>query len=114
MGRKTRNKRRNAAEKCAELFAAVRGGDVARVEKLLKSGADVNVVNEELETPLHLAAGGGHLGLVELLIKHGADVNAQDSEGRTPLCIATANNDDVVVELLLKHGATPCATKERR
>ncbi len=112
MGRKTR-KRRNAPEMCAELFAAVRGGDVELVEKLLKSGADVNVVNEELETPLHLAAGGGHLGLVELLIKHGADVNAQDSEGRTPLCIATANND-VVVELLLKHGATPCATKERR
>ena len=47
-------------------------------------GADVNVCDNDLQTPLHVAYIAGHTHIAEYLIQHGADVMAEDADGDTP------------------------------
>ena len=70
-------------------------------KKLLKMGADPNVVAEGKYTPLHYAALFGYIDYADLLIKYGADVNTLIT-GVPPLGYA----DDVdMVNFLLDKGA---------
>ena len=48
------------------------------------SDIDVNVTDNDLQTPLHLAYLTGHTQIAQYLIQHGADVYAVDSDGCTP------------------------------
>ncbi|XP_069129384.1 mitochondrial disaggregase-like [Argopecten irradians] len=57
---------------------AVRQGNVKEIERLLKSGIDVNKRHELGWTALHVAAINGNLRVVQLLLKAGADPSARD------------------------------------
>jgi ankyrin repeat protein len=67
-----------------DLFAAVKSGNVAEVEKLLKNGAGANAKDNDGATPLYAAAQEGHVKVAELLIKNGTDINAKANDGWTP------------------------------
>jgi hypothetical protein len=96
-----------------KLFEAAQRGDAAKVEELLKKGADVNARNWAGVTPLHIAAANGYLEVVKLLLEHGADANAREEDGLSPLHIAAANGYLEVVKLLLEHGADPAIRNNR-
>jgi len=85
---------------------AAEEGDLARVQRLIEHGADVNGKVLYGETALHRAAGKGHKDIVGLLIAKGGDVNAKMTElGGTPLHeVVDANHVDVA-ELLIAKGA---------
>jgi ankyrin len=92
-------------EETHPLFAAVFAGDAAKVQGLVRAGADVRATFEEYRdaTPLHFAAWNGHLEIAKILLASGADVNAQLSSGDhwTPLDKA---KPDAMKSLLVKHG----------
>jgi|GEM_PF-2312432 len=90
-----------------ELHIAAYEGDVERVKKLLKKGADPNARNVVSWTPLHVAASKNHIEITKLLLEHGADPNVQEEHGRTPLHVAASKNHVDVVKLLLERGADP-------
>jgi len=52
---------------------------------LVRYGADVNITDGHLRTPLHRAAQFGHVEAVRLLIRLGANPEAKDENGWTPL-----------------------------
>ncbi|MCX6774222.1 MAG: ankyrin repeat domain-containing protein, partial [Candidatus Micrarchaeota archaeon] len=56
-------------------------GNVKRVERLLKAGADVNTKYKKGWTALMYAAGNGHSETTKILIENGADVNAKKKDG---------------------------------
>ncbi|CAI5996577.1 unnamed protein product [Closterium sp. NIES-64] len=64
-------------------------GDTAKLQKLLRKGADVNARAREPvlvgRRPLHAAAAAGNEAMVEALLAAGADVDGKDDFGRTPL-----------------------------
>ena len=55
---------------------------------LVQSGADVNAVNRDKETALHVAANNGHVDVVKVLVQNGVDVNAVNKDKETPLYAA--------------------------
>ena len=60
--------------------------DLARVERALACGADVNAKNDHGGTPLHYAAyRNDNSAVIEALLEAGADVNAKNDDGNTPL-----------------------------
>lgn len=64
------------------LFMACQG-DVQGVEDLLKDGVDVNSIDLDGRTALHIAACEGHVDVVSLLLSWRANVNARDRWGST-------------------------------
>ena len=54
---------------------------------MIQNGADVNAVDEDKQTALHIAACKGHVDVAKVLIQNGADVNAviDEDEVRTLL-----------------------------
>lgn len=87
------------------IHAAAFGGHQADVERLLRTGTDVNLRDARERTPLHMAAKGGHRRIAALLLKQGADINAQDQDKSTPLQAAQAGGHSAMVEYLRNNGA---------
>jgi ankyrin repeat protein len=67
------------------LHQAAKKGNFNEVRRLIEDGANVNVKDENNDTPLYIAVGQGHKEIAELLISKGADVNVVRSLGYTPL-----------------------------
>jgi ankyrin repeat protein len=96
----------------AQLCAAAFVCDFLRVRDLLARGADPDVRDDDLRTPLHQAVLGGSVGLVGLLIEHGADVNAKDQHGFTPLHFAAQEHTPAIARILVGKGADVNASDE--
>ncbi|XP_048877896.1 ankyrin repeat and SOCS box protein 13-like isoform X2 [Brienomyrus brachyistius] len=81
-------------------------GHVPELQRLIRSGASVNMVAVDSITPLHEACIQGQAQCVRLLLDAGAQVDARNIDGSTPLCDACAAGSLECVKLLLEHGAT--------
>ncbi|KAI9872454.1 MAG: hypothetical protein M1830_001605, partial [Pleopsidium flavum] len=94
----------NAADgKSTPLHAASNVGS-EHVELLIKSGADVNVLDEKHCLPIHYAA-LGDLNAARGLITAGSRLDVCDQEGRTPLIIALESRSSGIVSALLEAGS---------
>ncbi len=92
---------------------ALRGGDLARLEDLLREHPELATERVDgMRTLLHVATDWpGHFpnaaSTVVMLIEYGADVNAQfgGNHRETPLHWAASSDDVEVLDTLLDHGA---------
>jgi len=87
------------------------------VKILLRYGADVNAVNKNGRTLLHLAVSYADLDLIKLLVENGANINTKDNNGRTVLYdainrVKKENEDKIkeIIKYLLEKGANPNET----
>ena len=90
---------------CSALLVAADRGDRDVVQLLINSGADVNVLDSNKETPLHKACFRGHKNIVETLILNNATIDAKAEDGSTPLYIAALKHHQEVALLLIRSGA---------
>ncbi|XP_041862421.1 cyclin-dependent kinase 4 inhibitor C [Melanotaenia boesemani] len=67
---------------------AAREGFVESVGLLIDHSANVNLVDDHGNLPLHLAAREGHLEVVRLLLLHTENPHATNGEGQTALQLA--------------------------
>jgi ankyrin repeat protein len=77
-------------------------GDPNVVKRFIEQGADVNIRDEYLITPLHNAIHYKHTEAAKVLISHGADVNAKNVEGNTPLYVAVHQKLEEITGILRK------------
>lgn len=80
----------------ALFFAVKTNADTETIEKLLRLQANPNVRNNELTTPLMLAAINNNLKTTEVLIKYGARILPKDILNNTALDIATGEIKDLL------------------
>eukprot|EP00794_Sanderia_malayensis_P011039 gene11039-12204_t len=73
--------------------------------KLEHHGANINSLNAQQLTILHVACSEGHLDCTKLLLSKNASVNAVDFDNRTPLYYASHNGHLDCVKEVLAHGA---------
>ena len=86
--------------------------DVLTVTQLLlEQGVDVNVLDKNHETPLHISSSHGSFEITRLLLEHGAKADMENVDGQTPLHLvsqrqfSTNGYDNAnVTRLLLQQG----------
>ena len=66
------HKTQHREESNDDFFSAVSSGDLKQVEKFIREGVDVNQVDEEKTTALHLASDRGFVAIVKILLDNGA------------------------------------------
>lgn len=99
-----------AAPADTRLVEAVRSGDAAAVQKLLRAGASASSAEADGMTALHWAAQQDSEALVSVLIRAGASAGAANRYGVTPLALAAVNGNPHTTALLLGAGADPNAS----
>ena len=88
------------------LHLACENSQISLIKTLLKCNVNINSMNAEGLSPLHLAAIKGDIEVTKLLINEGADIELKDSKhGSTPLLYACQNGRTKTVQTLLENGA---------
>ncbi|MER5894716.1 ankyrin repeat domain-containing protein [Streptomyces sp. NPDC001876] len=86
------------------LLDAARTGDTEGVRAALGGGARVEARDEELRTPLLLAALGDHVDAARLLVAAGASPDAQDSREDSPWLVTGVTGSVAMLHVLLPAG----------
>lgn len=91
----------------SSLHWAIWSGKAQEVQRLVESGADINLADADGWTPLIHAVCYNNLPVVRLLVDLGADIDLADSHGYTPLYWASffMPRYREVSELLTQKGA---------
>ncbi|KAJ8668005.1 hypothetical protein QAD02_009668 [Eretmocerus hayati] len=94
------------------LHYAVTFANVKAVEQLIRAGSDVNAVNQEGRSCLHMVFSPANRtmeesshGIVCLLLKAGAKLEIRDDDGRTPLVDAVILGETKFIQQLIRSGA---------
>jgi ankyrin repeat protein len=87
--------------------------DLAKVDQLIRAGANVNASNDIGVTPLWVASLNGSVTVVKRLLDAGASPNAPLLSGETPLMAASRAGKPSAVDVLLAKGADPNARGPR-
>lgn len=69
-----------------------------------KKAVNINCVNKEGYTPLHIASKQGCLETIRILLRYNPDLMRTNEKGATALFIAVINNKRDVADLILRHG----------
>lgn len=85
-----------------QLFQTIRSGDVAKLESMLKNGANPNAAMAGYSA-LMAAALSGTLEEMKILISHGADVNYFNKDGISAIWLAVPDREKTL--LLIDKGA---------
>ncbi len=73
---------------------------------LVKNNADINIRDNDGNTPLHSAIKRGNSILSEMMINLGADINLRDVDGNTALMLAIMHHKDSLADYLIEAGAS--------
>ena len=87
-------------------FAAGFNSSIEVVRTLIEAGADVNALDSDQDSPLHLAA-EMNPEIVPALLEAGATVNLLDNNHLSPLFFAAFSDHDSAVAALMAAGADP-------
>lgn len=90
---------------CAASVLQPNQASEALVHALIERGADVHGLDDQKNTPLHLAARHDCVGMIQALLVHGSEPNARNEHGQTPLHVAVGRGNRAVCLSLIKAGS---------
>ena len=104
-GTYTKESYRLFSEKEKNFFYLVQRNNISGIRYLIIQGVNINILDEERTSPLHIACKESSIQTIEEIIFQGSMINIPDLVGWTPLHMACYYNRPDVVLLLLKSGA---------
>lgn len=88
------------------MHIAIDSGDLELVERILQTSNEIECLNEEGYSPLHLAAFNGDIDMIKLLFNYGASPNiACINTYETPLHFVAHHGDVNLFKIFINHGA---------
>uniref|UniRef100_A0A4W2D1U4 Protein phosphatase 1 regulatory subunit 16B n=1 Tax=Bos indicus x Bos taurus TaxID=30522 RepID=A0A4W2D1U4_BOBOX len=93
-------------EKINEMRAAPEQQMISDIHCMIAAGQDLDWVDAQGATLLHIAGANGYLRAAELLLDHGVRVDVKDWDGWEPLHAAAFWGQMQMAELLVSHGAS--------
>lgn len=92
--------RRNSSQN--NLFYAVEYNDIEKAEQILKNDpSQLNELNDEGISPLHISVIKANVKMINLLLKYGANANIlSEKKKQTPLHLAYLNQNSMTEEIL--------------
>jgi ankyrin repeat protein len=90
------------SRKCLHLVAA--NGSVEGVELFLRRGANPDVLDNQLWTPLHYAVSGNHLYVVRVLLQANANTTLKNLQDMTPAMLAHRDNSSKEIADIFSNG----------
>lgn len=94
------------------LHLAVASRSIICIEALLKSGTDIDAVDNRMRTPLHCAAAADLASIAKLLVEHGARADLKDENGLLPFQITTLRNPTLKTALEMAAKAMNTQTEQ--
>lgn len=91
------------SRKCLHLVSA--SGSVDGVKLFLRRGANPDVLDNQLWTPLHYAVYGNHLEVVKILLEANANTQVKDLHNMTPVMLAQRDGSREIVDIF-SNGST--------
>ncbi|MBN1233299.1 MAG: ankyrin repeat domain-containing protein [Candidatus Coatesbacteria bacterium] len=88
-----------------DLFEAAEKGKLEKVKEAVSNRIDVNIYNEEKNSPLTMACLNGHREIVKIIIENGAEINRINKRGANALVYACYNEHREIAEFLISKGA---------
>ncbi len=85
---------------------AAKMGNPQIIKMLLNAGANVDDLDYEENTPLHIAAAYGNAKAVSVLLQFNAKIDQTNIRGCTPLIMAAQSHQTETYEFLKRNGAT--------
>ena len=101
----------------SRLRDAIRAGDPAAVQTLIKQRTDVDAPEPDGATALHWAAHMDDAASLDALLKAGANPNTANVYGMTPLMLAAENGSAAIISRSPRRVPTrtwPCRAAKRR
>lgn len=91
------------------LHAAAYTANLELINIVLKAGADINAVNEQLKTPLMYTVENNenYLKAFNLLLANGADLKVKDKDDNTMLHLAMVGGNTEIIKTLINAGVDP-------
>lgn len=84
------------------IFESSEENEVEIIQKLIKSGTDVNSTDEQKNTALHFSAMKGSLEATQRLLELGAKVDIKNEDDETPLHLVAKLNEECKEDAVLK------------
>jgi ankyrin repeat protein len=100
-------------KKVVAFFVAVREGDLGGIQEAVRKKVNLDILDENENTALCIAATAGRADVVDALLKAGARVDQPNGIGVTPLMLAARNGHGDLAQVLLAAGANQGAIDER-
>jgi hypothetical protein len=75
----------------------------SRIAELISAGADINAVDNDGRTALHLAVQKGNAKAVQALVTQGANLNVMDNKGLTPFALALEREEPYIIQIIAKN-----------
>ncbi|MBN2356421.1 ankyrin repeat domain-containing protein [candidate division KSB1 bacterium] len=94
----------DSTDKLRDLSHKLKANDTNKVLKLIKNGADVDVLNKQNLTPLAVAVDRNYIEISKVLLENGANPNFKTNDS-LPLLIISAQQNWEIVKLLVQYGA---------
>lgn len=89
------------------MFYAAREGHIDAIKKLVSYGGDIDLVDNNGQTPIFYAIKGGKADIVEYMLQSGVNRDIVDKKNTTLYQWTKRHNKPAILELLKHYNAAP-------
>lgn len=87
-----------------QLFKYIKNNDISKVKQLIENGVNINAIDDEFNTPLHIAISNNFNDIAIYLIQNGANLKIDNFHFKDPVQIAIINKNLTLLKYILSIG----------